>query len=112
MISLKEWDYVEDKSEYTDTRVKELEYIFNRFPNSPLLSVKLQKYVRDRESFVYNYEEWKDRGFHDPVEVKTCMVGDSLVADAEPVFYNELKRFAKKQPFLHDATRKECGTMH
>ena len=81
LISLKAWDYVEDKSEYTDTRVKELEYIFNRFPNSPLLSVKLQKYVRDRESFVYNYEEWKDCGF---------------VADAEPAFYNELKRFAKK----------------
>lgn len=96
LISLKAWDYVEDKSEYTDTRVKELEYIFNRFPNSPLLSVKLQKYVRDRESFVYNYDEWKDRGFHDPVEVKTCMVGDSLVADAEPAFYNELKRFAQK----------------
>ena len=95
LISLKAWDGVEAASNYTDDRVKELEYIFNRFPNSPLLSVKLQEYVRNRESFVYNYEEWKDRGFHDPVLVKTYWDGDSLIADAEPIFYDELKRFAQ-----------------
>jgi len=95
LISLKAWNDVEDKSEYTDTRVKQLEYIFNCFPNSPLLSVKLQEYVRARETFVYNFEDWKDRDFHDPVYVKTYWVGDSLVADAEPVFYNELKQFAR-----------------
>lgn len=96
LISLKAWDGVESSSNYTDERVKELEYIFNRFPDSPLLSVKLQKYVRNRESFVYNYEEWKDRGFHDPVLVKTYWDGDSLIADPELIFYDELKRFAQK----------------
>lgn len=96
LISLKAWDDVESSSNYTDERVKELEYIFNRFPNSPLLSIKLQEYVRNRESFVNNYNDWADRGFHDPVEVKTYWDGDSLVADSEPRFYDELKRFAQK----------------
>lgn len=96
LISLKAWDGVESNSSYTDERVKELEYIFNRFPNSPLLGIKLQEYVRNRESFVYGYKIWEARGFHDPVEVKTYWDGDSWVADSEPVFYNELKRFAKK----------------
>lgn len=96
LISLKAWNGVESTSNYTDERVKELEYIYNRFPNSPLLSIKLQEYVRNRESFVYNYEDWKDRGFHDPVMVKTYWKGDSLIADAEQVFYDELKRFAQK----------------
>lgn len=96
LINLKAWDGVESSSNYTDERIKELEYIFNRFPDSPLLSVKLQEHVRNRESFVYNYEEWKDRNFHDPVLVKTYWDGDSLIADAEPTFYDELKRFAQK----------------
>lgn len=96
LISLKAWDGVKSGSNYTDERVKELEYIFNRFPNSPLLSIKLQEYVRNRESFVYNYQDWADRGFHDPFEVKTYWDGDSLVADSEPHFYDELKRFAQK----------------
>ncbi len=96
LISLKAWNGVESTSNYTDERVKELEYIYNRFPNSPLLSIKLQEYVRNRESFVYNYEDWKDRGFHDPVMVKTYWKGNSLIADAEQVFYDELKRFAQK----------------
>lgn len=96
LISLKVWNGVESSSNYTDDRVKELEYIYNRFPNSPLLSIKLQEYVRNRESFVYNYEDWKDRGFHDPVMVKTYWKGDSLIADAEQAFYDELKRFAQK----------------
>lgn len=96
LISLKVWNGVESNSNYTDERVKELEYIYNRFPNSPLLSIKLQEYVRNRESFVYNYEDWKDRGFHDPVLVKTYWKGDSLIADAEQAFYDELKRFAQK----------------
>ncbi|MDE5858698.1 MAG: hypothetical protein K2H32_10150 [Muribaculaceae bacterium] len=95
LISLKAWQFVESNSIYTDERVKELEYIFNRFPNSPLLSVKLQEYIRNRELFVYNYEDWGNRGFHDPVPIKTYWVGDSLVADAEPIFYNELSRFAQ-----------------
>ncbi len=96
LISLKAWNGVESTSNYTDERVKELEYIYNRFPNSPLLSIKLQEYVRNRESFVYNYEDWKDRGFHDPVLVKTYWKGDSLMADAEQAFYDELKRFAQE----------------
>lgn len=96
LISMKAWDGVEYNSNYTDKRVKELEYIFNRFPDSPLLSIKLQEYVRNRESFIYNYKDWEDRGFHDPVKVKTYWDGDSLVADSEPAFYNELKRFAQK----------------
>ncbi len=95
LINLKAWKSSEEKSMYNDSRVKELEYIFNRFPNSPLLSIKLQKYVDARESFVHNYAEWKDRDFHDPVEVKTYWIGDSLVVDDEKAFYDELKRFAK-----------------
>lgn len=95
LINLKAWNGVEETSKYTDDRVKELEYIFNRFPNSPLLSVKLQEYVRNREHFVYYYSEWKDRDFHDPVMVKTYWSGDSLIADDEPLFYNELRRFAQ-----------------
>ncbi len=96
LISLKAWNNSEKKSIYKDHRVKELEYIFNRFPNSPLLSVKLQEYVRNRESFVHKYAEWKERGFHDPVKDKTYRDGDSLVADDEHAFYDELKQFAKK----------------
>lgn len=88
LISLNEWDGAEAGTNYTDYRVKELEYIFNRFPNSPLLSVQLQKYVRDCESFVYNYEKWKD---------------NSLIADKEQLFYDELKRFAQKA-----AASKKC----
>lgn len=34
LINLKAWADTEEKSKYTDARVKELEYIFNRFPNS------------------------------------------------------------------------------
>lgn len=95
LINLKAWRNVEEKSNYKDARVKELEYIFNRFPNSPLLSVKLQEYVRNREAFVHRYAEWKLRGYHDPVSIKTKWVGDSLVADDEHEFYDELKQFAK-----------------
>lgn len=103
LINLKAWAGVESGSNYTDERIKELEYIFNRFPDSPLLNIKLQEYVRDRESFVYNYTDWKDRGFHDPVLVKTYWRGDSLIADAEPAFYDELKRFAQMA-----ATARRC----
>lgn len=94
LISLEAWDGVESSSNYTDPRVIELEYIFNRFPNSPLLSIKLQQYVRDRETFVY--KDWKNRGFYGPTKVKTYWDGDSLAADSEPQFYDELKRFAQK----------------
>ena len=78
LISLKAWDGVEASSDYTDERVKELEYIFNRFPDSPLLSVKLQGYVRNRESerFYRDYDLW--------------------LADSASVFYVELKQFAHK----------------
>lgn len=107
LISMKAWDGVESNSSYTDERVKELEYIFNRFPNSPLLSIKLQEYVRNRESFVYGYKIWEARGFHDPVEVKTYWDGDSLIADSEPVFYNELKRFAKKAAVSKHSRQKD-----
>lgn len=106
LISLKAWNNSEDKTTYKDSRVKELEYIFNRFPNSPLLSVKLQEYVRYRESFVHNYEEWADRDFHDPVYIKTYWVGDSLVADDEHEFYDELKQFAKRASVSPDCQQK------
>lgn len=96
LITLKAWGDTEEESEYTDTRVKQLEYIFNRFPNSPLLGIKLQEHVRNRESFVYGYEIWAARDFHDPVEVKTRREGDSLVTDDERAFYDELKNFARK----------------
>lgn len=95
LIGLKVWKNSEEKSNYKDSRIRELEYIFNRFPNSPLLSVKLQEYVRNRESFVHNFADWEDRDFHDPVYVKTYWVGDSLVADDEHAFYDELKKFAQ-----------------
>lgn len=106
LINLKAWRGAEERSVYKDERVKELEYIFNRFPNSPLLSVKLQEYVRNRESFVYNYSEWKDRDFHDPVSVKTYWSGDSLIADDETNFYNELRRFAQSVVDNHKCYQK------
>lgn len=81
LISLKAWKGAEDSSIYTDDRVKELEYIFNRFPNSPLLSVKLQEYIRNRETFVSDYSDWN---------------GNLFVADEEHNFYHELKQFALK----------------
>lgn len=96
LISMKAWVNHEEASDYSDSRVKEMEYIFNRFPNSPLLSIRLQEYIRDRETFAYEYEDWKNRGFHDPVRVKTIWIKDSLVADDESGFYDELKRFSKK----------------
>lgn len=97
LISMKVWDGVESGSNYTDERVKELEYIFNRFPNSPLLSIKLQRYVRDKESFVYNYyKNREDCEFYDPAKVVTDWTGNSLIEDSEQDFYDELKRFAQK----------------
>lgn len=96
LINLKAWDDEEAKSAYTDKRVRELEYIFNRYPDSPLLSVKLQKFVRNREDFVYGYDEWAQRGFHDPVTCKLHRIGDSWEADDEHTFYSELKRFAHR----------------
>lgn len=76
LISLKAWAESEEQSEYADSRTKELEYIFNRFPSSPLLSVKLQKYIRDREDYIFNRIKWQD----------------PQNADKE-YFYNELKKF-------------------
>lgn len=94
LINLKAWSDTLSASQYTDRRVKELEYIFTRFPNSPLLSVKLQEYVRNRERFVFNYDDWESRGLHDPVDFDTNWIGDPLVAATDDAFYNELKRFA------------------
>ena len=94
LINLKAWTDTLSTSQYKDRRVKELEYIFCRFPNSPLLSVKLQEYVRNRERFVFNYADWEARDFHDPVYFDTKWVGDSLVAVTYNDFYDELKRFA------------------
>lgn len=95
LINLKAWKGAEDQSAYSDDRIKELEYIFNRFPNSPLLSVKLQEYVRNRESYVNSYADWEKLGFHGPTAVKSYWDGDSLVIDDESAFYNELKSFAQ-----------------
>lgn len=82
LISLKAWDEAETKSAYTDPTVKELEYIFNRFPDSPLLSIKLQLCVSCKESDVYYaIENGKD-------------TADDSVSEADRIFNSELKRFA------------------
>lgn len=94
LINLKAWDCQEAKSDYKDFRIRELEYVFNRFPNSPLLAVKLQEHVRKRETFVYEYAEWSSRGSQDPAPYGTRWEGDSLVADDEHAFYDKLKKFA------------------
>lgn len=103
LISLKAWDGVESGSNYTDERVKELEYIFNRFPNSPLLSVKLQKHIREIEWFNYNFEEWKTHGFSGSVFVTNYWYGDSILSDELLAYYDEFKRFAQKA-----AVSKQC----
>lgn len=82
LINLKAWEGTEQRSKYTDSRIKELEYIFNRFPNSPLLSVKLQEYVRKKES-------------NASVSVWFYCDEDSLRAKKEAQFYNELIQFAR-----------------
>lgn len=87
LINLNVWKNSEDKSKYKDSRIKELEYIFNRFPNSPLLSVKLQKYVRNREEFISEYEREKEMNKDDIV--------DFWFADDDKAFNDELKCFAK-----------------
>lgn len=102
LITLKVWDSSEKESDFTDNRVKELEYIFNRFPNSPLLAIRLQEYIRKKESYAYNYKDvnsyeiWQSRRFHYPAYVKTNWDVDSLVANYEYVFYNELLKFAQQ----------------
>lgn len=106
LINLKAWDDSLSTSRYTDRRVKELEYIFSRFPNSPLLSVKLQEYVRNRERFIFNYADWEARGFHDPVYFDTKWVGDSLVAVTDNDFYDELKSFARRAIVSTDCHQK------
>lgn len=94
LISAKAWGDAEAQSEYTDPRVKELEYIFNRFPDSPLLSVKLQQYVRLREDIMYKIASG-DGWYTTSENVKINWVGDSVVVDSEEAFYDELKRFAR-----------------
>lgn len=96
LISMNAWQETSETSKYKDNRVKELDYIFQRFPNSPLLSVKLQEYIRNREVFVYGFMDWEERDFHDPVDIQTIWVRDSLVADEEKEFYSELKDFTLK----------------
>lgn len=96
LIALKVWNDSETDSHYTDSRIKELEYIFNRFPNSPLLSVKLQGYIRNRENYTRYFEDLDDVGYRNPVYLTAHWVGDTLVVDDEPVFYNELKQFARR----------------
>ncbi|MCM1028847.1 MAG: hypothetical protein NC342_01180 [Pseudoflavonifractor sp.] len=91
---IKAWDGALASSSYADPRVKEMEYIFSRYPDSPMLSVLLQKYVGKREQFVHDFDDWKRRGFNDPANVPTKWVGDSLVAVTDDDFYNELTRFA------------------
>ncbi len=65
LISIKGWNYDEEKSRYSDSRVKKLEYIFNRFPDSPLLSVKLQDIVGWMERQIYSEYEPINRTFFD-----------------------------------------------
>lgn len=96
LINLKAWKGAEDRSIYTDERVKELEYIFNRFPNSPLLSIKLQKHIREIEWFNYNFEKWENSGFHGSVFITSYWYGDSILSDELLAYYDEFKRFAEK----------------
>ena len=103
LINLKVWNEAEDVSLYSDSRVKELEYIFNRFPNSPLLSVRLQKYVRDYEDCLSaGYEgcvrEWD---FRDPY-----LVGNVYHNNLNQTFYDELKRFGQSVTFSKDCNQK------
>ena len=108
LIGLKAWDGVESISSYTDERVKELEYIYNRFPNSPLLSIKLQEYIRRMESLVYEYEDSSNRGDNDRIVVSTYAMYDGGYEnrDADLSFYEELKRFAKKLTVSKDCRQK------
>lgn len=96
LMALNVWDDSNAKSHYSDARVKELEYIFNRFPNSPLLGERLQKYVGERESYVYDNTDWDNRDIHDPVNIKSYRKNDSPIADDEHEFYAQLKSFANK----------------
>lgn len=96
LISMNAWNDTDFKSEFTDKRVKELDYIFSRFPNSPLLSIRLQDYVRAREGFAYDYADWKGRNFQDPVPDRFYTFNGTGAVNCEQKFYDELKRFAQK----------------
>lgn len=95
LISLNEWEWAEEKPTYSDPRTIQLEYIFNRFPDSPLLSIRLQEYVHDRESYVY-YGYNRANRLYTPVSILSKKVGDRWVANDEKDFYDELKAFARK----------------
>ena len=60
LMSLKVWADAEATSAYRTPQVRELEYIFHRFPNSPLLHIKLQRLMREKERMTYIADEWGD----------------------------------------------------
>lgn len=91
LISLKVWNTQEAKSVYKDPRMRELEYIFNRFPNSPLLSVRLQEYLRDSEYYLYDICE--DRKGWDISEPNRIAADSDGYPASVRKFYDELKRF-------------------
>lgn len=93
LINLKAWDTTEKHSAYTNTHIKELEYIFNRFPDSPLLSVKLQNHIKNRERHVYSYNELCQNYANDPAGLRYMLSGGYWDDEANHVFYSELKQF-------------------
>lgn len=97
LIALNAWDSDGFKSEFSDPRVKELDYIMSRFPNTPLLSIKLQEYVRDRETYVNKLREWEEGGRIGPKPYMFIeRIGNSWVEEDGNEFYAELKKFARK----------------
>ncbi len=98
LINIKAWNDSEEKSKYHDKRVKELEYIFNRFPNSPLLSIKLQKYVDYRASFQYCDEDNK-------IYTRIPKYSSNL-DDSTKLFFDELKQFSLKVISSHKCQQK------
>lgn len=110
LINLKAWDARETKSDYKDSRVKELEYIFNRFPNSPLLSIKLQEYVHNRETFICYYEDWEAPRSNLTIGADSELRRKTLRDEEDRAFYEELKRFAKKT--ASSAKCKQKGMWH
>lgn len=78
LINLKAWADTREKSEVYRCSGQRIGIYFQPISESPLLSVKLQEYVRNLRRGVYNFEDWAARDFHDPVWVKYKYVRDSI----------------------------------
>ncbi|MCM1449872.1 MAG: hypothetical protein NC082_05990 [Clostridiales bacterium] len=112
LINLQAWTDTLPSSIYTDRRVKELEYIFSRYPNSPLLSVKLQEYVRNRERGMVDVT---DDILYDELK---CFAGRAIaspVCNHKGMWYYTLaylfyldNNFSKAATYLTEAERSEA----